>query len=196
MARIRLQKKYIGFFLGISAFLLIWILTDLEPGKPEVTATMAVAALMAVWWVSETVPLAVTALVPLVLFPAMGILDGKAVSEVYMNHIIFVFVGGFMMALAMERWNLHRRIALKLLMLVGVSPSRILLGFMATSAFLSMWISNTATTMMMIPIMMSIVVSLEETLPEGSVSRYATGLFLAIAYSASVGGMATLGRRW
>jgi len=188
----RLQKKYIGFFLGIAAFLLIWIFTDLKPGKPEVTATMAVAALMAVWWVSETVPLAVTALVPLVLFPAMGILDGKAVSEVYMNHIIFVFVGGFMMALAMERWNLHRRIALKLLMLVGVSPSRILLGFMATSAFLSMWISNTATTMMMIPIMMSIVVSLEDSLPQGSVSRYATGLFLAIAYSASVGGMATL----
>ena len=189
---IRMQRKYIGFFLGIAAFLLIFFLANLEPGKPEVTATMAVAALMAIWWVSETIPLAVTALVPLVLFPALGVLDGKAVSEVYMNHIIFVFVGGFMMALAMERWNLHRRIAMKLLMLVGVSPSRILLGFMATSAFLSMWISNTATTMMMIPIMMSIVSSLEESLSAKAVSRYATGLFLAIAYSASVGGMATL----
>jgi sodium-dependent dicarboxylate transporter 2/3/5 len=153
---------------------------------------MAVAALMAIWWVTETIPLAVTALVPLVLFPAFGVLDGKEVSEVYMNHIIFVYVGGFMMALAMERWNLHRRIALKLLMLIGVSPGRILLGFMATSAFLSMWISNTATTMMMIPIVMSIVVSLEETLSGKAVSKYATGLFLAIAYSASVGGMSTL----
>jgi sodium-dependent dicarboxylate transporter 2/3/5 len=187
-----MQKKYIGFFLGIAAFLAILLFADLEPGKPEVTATMAVAALMAIWWVTETIPLAVTALVPLVLFPAFGVLDGKAVSEVYMNHIIFVYVGGFMMALAMERWGLHRRIALKLLMLIGVSPGRILVGFMATSAFLSMWISNTATTMMMIPIVMSIIVSLEETLSGKSVGKYATGLFLAIAYSASIGGMSTL----
>jgi sodium-dependent dicarboxylate transporter 2/3/5 len=192
MRQLTMQKKYIGFFLGIAAFLLILFFGDLEPGKPEVSATMAVAALMAIWWVTETIPLAVTALVPLVLFPALGVLDGKAVSEVYMNHIIFVYVGGFMMALAMERWNLHRRIALKLLMLIGVSPGRILVGFMATSAFLSMWISNTATTMMMIPIVMSIVVSLEESLSGKSVSRYATGLFLAIAYSASIGGMSTL----
>ena len=189
---VTIQKKYIAFFLGIAAFLVILLFTDLEPGKPEVTATMAVAALMAIWWVTETIPLAVTALVPLVLFPAFGVLDGKAVSEVYMNHIIFVYVGGFMMALAMERWNLHRRIALKLLMLIGVSPGRILVGFMATSAFLSMWISNTATTMMMIPIVMSIVVSLEETLSGKSVNKYATGLFLAIAYAASIGGMSTL----
>jgi solute carrier family 13 (sodium-dependent dicarboxylate transporter), member 2/3/5 len=186
------QRKYISFFLGVLAFLGILLFTDLEPGKPAVTATMAVAALMAIWWVTETIPLAVTALIPLVLFPALGVLDGKAVSEVYMNHIIFVYVGGFMMALAMERWNLHRRIALKLLTMIGVSPGRILIGFMATSAFLSMWISNTATTMMMIPIVMSIVVSLEESMSGKSVSKYATGLFLAIAYSASVGGMSTL----
>ena len=192
MAMVRMQKKYIGFFLGIAVFLLIILFTDLKPGKPEVTATLAVACLMAIWWVSETIPLAVTALVPLVLFPAFGVLDGKAVSEVYMNHIIFVYVGGFMMALAMERWGLHRRIALKLLMFIGVSPGRILLGFMATSAFLSMWISNTATTMMMIPIVMSIVLSLEASLSGKSVSKYATGLILAIAYSASIGGMSTL----
>lgn len=187
-----MQKKYIGFFLGIGAFLALWIFADLEPGKPGVTATLAVAALMATWWVSECIPLAITALVPLVLFPALGVLDGKAVSEVYMNHIIFVFIGGFIMALAMERWNLHKRIALKLLLWIGVSPGRILLGFMATSAFLSMWISNTATTMMMIPIVMSVVGSLEDSLDEKSVGRYATGIFLAIAYSASIGGMSTL----
>lgn len=187
-----MQRKYIGFFTGIAAFLAILIFTDLEPGKPEVTATMAVAALMATWWISETIPLAVTALVPLVLFPALGVLDGKAVSEVYMNHIIFIFVGGFMMALAMERWNLHKRIALKLLVFIGISPGRILLGFMVTTAFLSMWISNTATAMMMIPIVISVVVSIEENLTRGSITKYATGLFLAIAYSASIGGMSTL----
>ncbi|MCP4313777.1 MAG: SLC13/DASS family transporter [Bacteroidetes bacterium] len=187
-----MQRKYIGFFLGIIAFLGIFLFADLEPGKPEVTATLAVAVLMAIWWISESIPLAVTALVPLVLFPALGVLDGKAVSEVYMNHIIFIFIGGFVMALAMEKWNLHRRIALKLLVLIGVSPGRILVGFMATSAFLSMWISNTATTMMMIPIVMSIITSLEEGLEKKAVTRYATGLFLAIAYSASIGGMSTL----
>jgi len=187
-----MQRKYIGFFLGIFTFLAIFIFTDLEPRKPEVTATLAVAALMAIWWISETIPLAVTALMPLVLFPALGVLDGKAVSETYINHIIFIFIGGFMMALAMEKWNLHKRIALKLLVLIGVSPGRILLGFMIASAFLSMWISNTATTMMMIPIVLSIVVSLEESLTGKSISMYSTGLFLAVAYSASIGGMSTL----
>jgi sodium-dependent dicarboxylate transporter 2/3/5 len=187
-----MERKFIGFFLGIAAFLFIFLFLDLEPGKPEVTATMAVAALMAIWWISETIPLAVTALVPLVLFPALGVLDGKAVSETYINHIIFIFIGGFIMALAMEKWNLHRRIALRLLVLIGVSPGRILLGFMAATAFLSMWISNTATAMMMIPIVLSVVSSLEESLQLKSISRYATGLFLAIAYSASIGGMSTL----
>ena len=187
-----MQRKFIGFFLGIAGFLAILLLTDLEPGKPEVTATLAVAVLMAIWWVSETIPLAVTALVPLVLFPALGVLDGREVSEAYINHIIFIFIGGFIMALAMEKWNLHRRIALKILLWIGVSPGRILLGFMAASGFLSMWISNTATTMMMIPIVMSVVTSLEESLKKRSIGHYATGLLLAIAYSSSVGGMSTL----
>ena len=187
-----MHKKFIGFFLGIVVFLAILFFTDLEPGKPEVTATMAVAALMAIWWISETVPLAVTALLPIVLFPVLGVLDGKAVSDTYVNHIIFIFIGGFMMALAMEKWNLHKRIALKLLVFIGVSPGRILLGFMAATAFLSMWISNTATAMMMIPIVISVVMSLEDSLSNGSIKKYATGLFLAIAYSASIGGMSTL----
>lgn len=174
------------------AFSAVLLFTDLKPGKPEVTRTFAVALLMAFWWVSEAIPLAVTALVPLVLFPFLGILDGKEVSSTYFNYIIFVFLGGFVMALAMEKWNLHKRIALKILMLVGVSPGRILLGFMLATAFLSMWISNTASTMMMIPIVMSIISSLEENKSLKGVERYSTGLFLAIAYSASIGGIATL----
>jgi sodium-dependent dicarboxylate transporter 2/3/5 len=187
-----MQRRYIGFFLGIFLFLGIYLFTDLEPGRPEVSATLAVAVLMAVWWVSEAIPLAVTALVPLVLFPVLGVLDGREVSEAYINHIIFIFIGGFIMALAMEKWNLHKRIALKILVFIGVSPGRILLGFMAASGFLSMWISNTATTMMMIPIVMSVVLSLEETLNKSSITHYATGLLLAIAYSSSIGGMSTL----
>ncbi|MFC2113361.1 SLC13 family permease [Bacteroidota bacterium] len=188
----KFSVKYGGLFLGILFCLLILIFTDLKPGHPEVTATLAVAVLMATWWVTEAIPLSVTALLPLVLFPMLGILDGKQVSTTYMNHIIFIFIGGFLMALAMEKWNLHKRIALKILMVVGVSPGRILFGFMFATAFLSMWISNTATTMMMIPIVLSIIISLEETIQGKSISKYATGLFLAIAYSASVGGMSTL----
>ena len=187
-----MQKKYIGIFLGLAAFLFILFFTDLEPGKPIVTRALAVAVLMAVWWVSEAIPLGITALVPLVLFPALGILDGKDVSTNYMNHIIFIYIGGFIMALAMERWNLHKRIALKILMWVGISPGRILFGFMLATMFLSMWISNTATTMMMIPIIMSVITSLEDNLGENAVKKYATGMFLAVAYIASVGGMSTL----
>jgi len=181
-----------GIFLGLFLFLLVWFFFDLSPGHPEVTRMFAVAVLMAVWWVTEAVPLAVTALLPVVLFPLMGIMNGKAVSSTYFNHIIFLFLGGFMVALAMEKWNLHKRIALRIMMLVGVGPGRILLGFMIASAFLSMWISNTATTMMMLPIALSIVLELEETAGSEDTSRYSIAVFLGIAYAASIGGMATL----
>ncbi len=187
-----MTRKYFGLVLGLIAFFTILFFTDLEPGRPEVTRTLAVALLMAIWWVSEAIPLAVTALVPLVLFPFLGVLDGKEVSSTYFNYIIFVYLGGFVVALAMEKWNLHKRIALKILMMVGMSPGRILLGFMLATAFLSMWISNTASTMMMIPIVMSIIASLEENMTLKGVGHYSTGLFLAIAYSASIGGIATL----
>lgn len=187
-----MTRKYIGLILGLIVFSGVLLFTDLEPGKPQVTRTFAVSLLMAIWWVSEAIPLAVTALVPLVLFPFLGVLDGKDVSSTYFNYIIFVFVGGFVMALAMEKWNLHKRIALKILTIVGVSPGRILLGFMLATAFLSMWISNTASTMMMIPIVMSIISSLEENISLKGVGHYSTGLFLGIAYSASIGGIATL----
>lgn len=184
--------KRFGLFFGLAAFILVLVFTDLDPENPLVSRTLAVALLMAAWWITEAIPLAITALLPLVLFPALGILNGSEVSATYMNHIIFIFIGGFMMAIAMEKWNLHRRIALRILALSGVSPPRILTGFIMATAFLSMWISNTATAMMMIPIVMSVISSLEESSRGNEVAKYATGLFLAIAYSASVGGMATL----
>ena len=172
--------------------ILFILVFDLSPGHPEITYTAAIALLMAAWWITETIPLAVTALIPLVLFPAFGIMDGKGVSNQYINHIIFIFIGGFMVALAMERWNLHKRLALRILMLVGVHPKYILLGFMLATALLSMWISNTATTMMMIPIAIAIISKLDEILGKAKVRKFSVGIFLGIAYSASVGGIATL----
>ena len=186
------NRKTIGFFTGIILFIFVYFFTEPDPSNPLVGKALAVALLMAAWWVSEAIPLAITALIPIVLFPLSGILGAKDVSSAYINHIIFVYLGGFIMALAMEKWNLHRRIALRIMMLIGVGPGKILFGFMIATAFLSMWISNTAATMMMIPIILSIISQLEIAIPEKSVSRYSTGVLLAIAYSASVGGITTL----
>lgn len=182
--------RRIMLFTGPLVALVFWLTFDLSPGKPQVTATAAVAILMAIWWMSEAIPLAVTSLLPLVLFPILGIMDGKATSNEYINHIIFLFLGGFMVALAMERWGLHRRLALAIMKRFGGFTRRILLGFMLASAFLSMWISNTATAMMMVPIAMALLQRLEPVLKNPQ--RFATGVFLGIAYSASIGGVATL----
>ncbi|MBE9537229.1 MAG: SLC13/DASS family transporter [Proteobacteria bacterium] len=175
----------------IVSFLFIFF-AELDPEHPEVTRMAGIAILMAVLWITEAIPLAATALLPVALFPLLGIMAGKKVAPLYFNHVIFLFLGGFIVALAMERWNLHRRIALRLILLMGVSPRKILFGFMFASAFLSMWISNTATTMMMVPIVLAIILKLEETVDEKIVHRFAIVLLLGVAYSASVGGMATL----
>jgi len=172
--------------------LLIVLFADLDPENKKVTYTFAIAVLMAVWWITEAVPLAVTALIPVALFPLFGVVDGAVISSMYFNHLIFLFIGGFFIALAMERWNLHRRIALRILIFFGISPGRILMGFMLATAFLSMWMSNTATAMMMVPIALSIIVKLEESLGKPEVVKYSPGLLLGIAYSASIGGIATL----
>ena len=186
----RLQR--VGLWLGPALAAALLVFFDLEPGRPEVTRTAAVAVLMAVWWITEAIPLAATSLVPVVLFPALGVLDGKAVSKEYFNHVIFLFIGGFLVALAMQRWQLHRRIALRVLLVFGVHPRAILLGFMAATAFLSMWISNTATTMMMVPIALAVIVQLEKMEDEAVARRQSIGLLLGVAYAASVGGIATL----
>ena len=188
-------KKWVrlgGFIIGLVSFFLILFFVNINPQKPAATATLAVALLMAIWWVFEVMPLAVTALLPVFLYPMLGIMNGKTVSSVYVNDIIFLFLGGFIVALAMQRWNLHKRIALRIMMWTGTSPSKILFGFMLATAFLSMWISNTATTMMMIPILLSIIEELSETMDKKSADRFTVGLLLGVAYSASIGGVATL----
>ena len=184
--------RHFVFLAAPIIFLYIVFFVDLAPGKPIITYTLAVAVLMALWWVTEVVPLAVTSLLPFVLFPVLGVMNGKDVASHYFNHIIFLFLGGFLFALAMQKWNLHKRIALKLLLIVGNSPAKIMLGFMLGTSFLSMWISNTATTMLMVPILISIILKLEEVNPKENVQHFSTGLLLAVAYSASIGGIATL----
>ena len=174
----------------ISIFIILY--ADLDPENPAVTYTLAVAILMALWWVTEVVPLAITSLIPIILFPVFGIMDGKDVSATYFNHVIFLFIGGFLMALAIQKWNLHRRIALHILRIIGQSPGRILLGFMAASSFLSMWISNTATAMLMVPIVISIIDKFQEMNGPKQIKALSIGFLLSIAYGCSVGGIATL----
>lgn len=188
----RSPKKLAGYIIGPAVFLCMIFFADISPGKPSVTYTMAIAILMATWWITEIIPLAATSLAPVVLFPLLGVMDGKDVSSAYFNHVIFLFIGGFLVALAMQKWNLHRRIALRILMLTGSKPGSILLGFMAATAFLSMWISNTATAMMMIPILISVMGEMAVNTDKPVMSKYAVGLLLGVAYSASIGGIATL----
>ena len=148
----------------------------------------AVALWMLVWWLTETVNLAVTALIPLVLFPLLDILSLKEVSTNYSNPLVFLFFGGFLLALGIEKWHLHRRIALTIIRVTGTSTMKIFLGTMLATAFMSMWISNTATTVMMLPIVLSIVDLIETK----SNSKLAVLLLIGLAWSANIGGMATL----
>ncbi len=176
---------------SIFIFLLIICFVDLSPSHPEMTRTVAVAVLMALLWVTEAIPLPVTALIPVVLFPFLGIMSGRHTASLYFNNVIFLFLGGFIMALAMQKWGLHKRIALKIIILIGAGYRRLLLGFMLATSFLSMWISNTATVMMMTPIAMSVISILDQESREER-KRFDVGLLLGIAYSASIGGIATL----
>jgi solute carrier family 13 (sodium-dependent dicarboxylate transporter), member 2/3/5 len=188
----RLRPPTVGTWLGPLAAVCLLVFADLDPERASVTAMAAVAVWMAVWWMTEAVPLAITALLPVALYPLLGIMSGKAVAPYYFNSIIFLFLGGFMVALAMERWNLHRRIALRIITLVGGGPNRIVLGFMLAAAFLSMWISNTATAMMMAPIALAVVKGVGHEDNRAETRRFAVALLLGTAYGCSVGGLATL----
>lgn len=157
-------------------------------------ATVGLTLLMATWWSTEAIPIPATALLPILLIPALGIDSLNTATAPYANPTIYLFLGGFVLGLAMERWNLHKRIALLTLLAMGSQPSRQIAGFMLATAFLSMWVSNTATTIMMLPIGLSVIGLLagERNCADQEAERFATALLLAIAYAASVGGIATL----
>lgn len=189
----------LGLIIGPLSFILILFLFTPEGLSPEARAVLASTSWIAIWWMTEAIPIPATSLLPIVLFPLTNSLDIAATTSAYGSGTIFLFMGGFMIALTMEKWNLHRRIALTIISIVGTNTNLIILGFMVSTGFLSMWISNTATAMMMVPIGLAIIYQVAEALkdrPEIDTSdenfNFGKALMLGIAYSASLGGISTL----
>ncbi len=187
-------SKRIGFVLGPLLFILILLFFKPEGLSPQARAVLASTAWIAIWWITEAIPIAVTALLPIVLFPLTGGLDLGATTSAFGHKYVFLYMGGFIIAIAIEKWNLHRRIALNIINFIGSDIKKIILGFMVATAFLSMWISNTATSVMMLPIGIAIITQLKDNPQtiENETLLFGKALMLAIAYSASIGGIATL----
>ena len=189
-----MKVKNFGLILGPSLFLIILLWFHPEGLSKEANAILASTIWIAVWWITEAVPIAITSLLPVVLFPLTGGMELAETTASFGHRYIFLYIGGFILAIAIERWNLHKRIALNIIQLIGTNVKNVILGFMVATAFLSMWISNTATSVMMLPIGMSIISQLMDNpkTVENENQNFGKALMLAIAYSASIGGMATL----
>lgn len=194
-------RQKIGLYAGIPLFFVIlWM--PLPQGLTLAGKQMAaVTVLMALWWTTEAIPLPATSLVPLALFPFLGIMPAKQVARSYGHELVYLFMGGFFIAMVMQKWGLHKRIALNIIKLVGVKPKRIVLGFMIATAFISMWTSNTATTLIMFPMGLAVIKHLyiskldldnDAILNPHVLAHLSTALMLGIAYAASIGGMGTL----
>jgi len=190
-----MHLKRIGLFIGPLAFLLLSLLPRPEAISPEGWKVIAIAGLMISWWITEAVPMAVTALLPMLLLPLLGVSKLDAAAAPYSNPIVYLFMGGFIIALAMERWSLHRRIALNIIRLTGTNADGLLLGFFLATAFISMWISNTATAIMMLPIASSVIELMRAKTGDANsvgMQRFALSMMLGVAYASSIGGMATI----
>ena len=191
------QQK-IGLVLGPLLFIIFNFLIAPEGMSPAGRSVLASTLWIATWWVTEAIPIPAASLLPILLFPLTGALDSKTVASAYGDNTIFLFMGGFMIALSMEKWGLHKRIALAILSLVGVSAKRIILGFMVSTGFLSMWISNTAAAMMMLPIGMAIIYQVssyysdKDSIKNQDIVNFRKAMLLGIAYGASIGGLGTL----
>ena len=185
------QLKLIALLAGIAIAFLFYYLNPFGVDH-KAKLVLAVGGLMITWWITEALPMPVVALLPIVLFPLFRIAKMEETAAPYANPVIFLFMGGFMLGLAIEKWNLHRRIALNILQLTGTSGDRIVLGFILATGLLSMWLSNTATTMMMFPIALSVIhVMKENHQGEGNLSNFSLTIMLAIAYASNIGGIAT-----
>lgn len=183
-------KKYFFQVLGPVLALFFWLFVELDSSNHKVSLMASVAIWMCVWWFTEAVSLAVTALIPVLILPVLGIADCKTVSQQYTDSIVFLFIGGFMLAFAIEKWQLHKRIALKILSVVGTNPSTILFGVMVSTYLISNWISNTATTMMLFGAVFALVHETKEFIEKNS-GKFSAALLLGLAFSATIGGMAT-----
>jgi solute carrier family 13 (sodium-dependent dicarboxylate transporter), member 2/3/5 len=187
------RKKLIALWLGPLVMLALLWLPAPTGMKPDAWHLVALAAWMVIWWMSEAVPVAVTALLPIPMMPMLGIAGQKAVAASYGDPLIFLFLGGFLIAAAMQRWGLHRRIALRIVKIAGTGPQGIIAGFMLATAFLSMWISNTATAVMMYAVGISMIEFVAARVDEpAKARRFGIALLLGVAYSASIGGVGTL----
>ncbi|MFT5143517.1 MAG: sodium-dependent dicarboxylate transporter 2/3/5 [Thalassolituus oleivorans] len=186
------RRQRVGLYLGPALLLLFFVTPSPESLGAAGWHAAGIAVLMATWWISEAVPIAVTALLPLALFPISGVGSISDTASPYAAPIIFLFMGGFLVALAMQRWQLHKRIALRVISRVGTGPAAIVGGFMLASALLSMWVSNTATALMMLPGALSVIGLADESADSSVGANFSVALVLAIAYGCNIGGMATI----
>jgi solute carrier family 13 (sodium-dependent dicarboxylate transporter), member 2/3/5 len=187
-----MKRKIISLLAGIAISLFLFFFNPFSVND-KACLVLAVAGLMITWWVTEALPMPVVALLPLILFPLLGIETIERVATPYANPVIFLFMGGFMIGLAIEKWNLHKRIALNIVRLTGTSGNRIILGFILATGLISMWLSNTATTMMMFPIALSVIhVMKENDKGQGNFKNFSLVLMLVIAYASNIGGIATI----
>jgi sodium-dependent dicarboxylate transporter 2/3/5 len=194
--------KLVGFFGGLIVFAAMMLMTAPEGMNTAAWKVAAITALMAVWWITDAIPIPATGLIPIFLFPLLGVLPAKLAATPYADDVIYLFMGGFFLAVTMEKWNLHRRVALNTIKFIGASPIKLVLGFMVATAFLSMWVSNSATAMMMVPIGLAVVTEVTGLTPaqikaKSDISgqsdlNFGRALMLGIAYAASIGGLATI----
>ena len=181
-----MMQKKIGFILGPLTFIILMSIGPFEGLSQPAHSILSSTLWIAIWWITEAIPIAATALLPIVLFPLSGGLDLSVTTASYGHKFVFLYLGGFLIAIGIEKWNLHKRIAINIISFIGIDARRVILGFMLATAFLSMWISNTATSVMMLPIGIAIIKQLNEN------KTFGKALMLGIAYSASIGGVSTL----